>query len=526
MDDGETIAELFSFDQTINSVFAPIPRTSINSAIRREQSFQMSSGMTAPETISRLGRQLGARYIVAGTITNLGTQRLLVISIMRIDNLQQIAGDWRSYTDIGEIQDKLPEMARDIIASSRKNTSRLPRLAVLPFQTPRGDREADALSQILAVEIVRSGTYAVYPRTKTLEQIQTEYQNQYNGDTADDQAIVIGRGDNPLLALSGAVRSLGSNRRMFNVAIINVESGVQLKGDTVNYNTIEEGVEAIWALSSKLASIEYIVTNSDSFWRTLSTIDGAGPGNYTIVLNCNINTAGTQRNIRFAANNRKLITIRGDGTERIITNGNNSTLIEVPSGVTLILGNNLQLNGNNIEQSIISILGGGTLRMETGATVTGARDTGIKIGGELGDGTGASFTMNGGTISNNKARRDGGGVRVRRGTIFSMTGGTITGNESNSPSNAQGGGGVYVVGKFIMSGGNIINNRAEYGGGISIPETNDGIFIKTGGTIEKNYAGHEGRQVYTLFIGVKRNRAAGPTDNLETSKYGSSGEWE
>jgi TolB-like protein len=82
-EDGETIAELFSFDPTLNKVFAPMPRTSINRAISREQNFQLG-GMTDPDTIIAIGKQLGAQYIVAGNITRLGQHKLLVISIIRI----------------------------------------------------------------------------------------------------------------------------------------------------------------------------------------------------------------------------------------------------------------------------------------------------------------------------------------------------------------------------------------------------------------------------------------------------------
>jgi TolB-like protein len=131
--DGKTIAELFSFDSALTGVFALIPRTSINTAINREQNFQMSSGMTDPDTISRIGHQLGARYVVARSINSLGSQQLLVISIIQIEKLQQIAGDWQTYGDLGEVQDKLPQMARNIVEAYRRDTSRLRRLAVLPL---------------------------------------------------------------------------------------------------------------------------------------------------------------------------------------------------------------------------------------------------------------------------------------------------------------------------------------------------------------------------------------------------------
>ncbi|MDR2808919.1 MAG: hypothetical protein LBB43_07950, partial [Spirochaetaceae bacterium] len=39
-EDGETIAELFSFQKELTAAFTPVPRTSINIAIRNEQGFQ------------------------------------------------------------------------------------------------------------------------------------------------------------------------------------------------------------------------------------------------------------------------------------------------------------------------------------------------------------------------------------------------------------------------------------------------------------------------------------------------------
>jgi len=83
------------------------------------------------------------------------------------------------------------------VTAYQKDSSRLQKLAVLPFQMPSGDREADALAQILAIEIIRAGTYAVFPRTKTLEQLQAEYNTQSSGVTDDYSIAAIGRGDNP-----------------------------------------------------------------------------------------------------------------------------------------------------------------------------------------------------------------------------------------------------------------------------------------------------------------------------------------
>jgi hypothetical protein len=253
-EDGETIAELFSFEKDLNAVFSPVPRTSINAAVKNEQRFQMSSGMTNPDTLAALGRQLGAQYVVAGAITALGSQNLLIIAILKIDDLRQVAGDIQTYGSISEIRGKLPAMARNIIDAVKIDASGLPRLAVPPLQLAGGaDRqEADVLAQILAVHLVRSGKYAVYPRTKSLEQVQTEYGNLFGGDVADEYLPKMGMGDNPRLVLSVRARSLSSGETMFNASVINLETGRQETGGTVDYRSLDKGIRIMEELTLAL----------------------------------------------------------------------------------------------------------------------------------------------------------------------------------------------------------------------------------------------------------------------------------
>ncbi|MDR1025665.1 MAG: penicillin-binding protein activator LpoB [Treponema sp.] len=266
--EGETIAELFSFNEALNQVFSIIPRTTINRAIGVEQDFQMGTGMTDPDTIAALGKQLGANYVVAGNITKLGNRNLLIISILKIDELRQIAGDIQTYTRIEEIQDKLPSMARNIIAAVRFDPSQRDKLAVVPVEMGGNidSSVADTLAQILSIHLIRSGKYRVYPRTVTLKQVQDEYETQSSGVTADEQIVNMGRGDNPSLVLSVAARRLGE-RNMFNASIINLETGVQVIGDSVNYTTMDDGIEAMETLSQKLTSVsEYLPLDGDSSW--------------------------------------------------------------------------------------------------------------------------------------------------------------------------------------------------------------------------------------------------------------------
>jgi formylglycine-generating enzyme required for sulfatase activity len=56
---------------------------------------------------------------------------------------------------------------------------------------------------------------------------------------------------NPRLALSVTARVLG-NAHLFNAAVINLEIGIQEAGDTVNYQSIADGMSAMEELTLKL----------------------------------------------------------------------------------------------------------------------------------------------------------------------------------------------------------------------------------------------------------------------------------
>jgi hypothetical protein len=543
-EDGETIAEIFSFQKELTAVFSPVPRTSINRAIHGEQRFQMASGMTDPDTIAALGKQLGAKYVVAGAITKLGSQNLLVISILHTEDLRQIAGDIQTYTSIEEIDGKLPAMAKTIVAALKTDASNLPLLALPPVQWSGGanSREADTLAQILAVHLVRSGKYAVYPRTKSLDQVQAEYGNQFNGDTADEYLPVVGRGTNPRLVLSVTARRLGSLNK-FNAAIINLETGIQTAGESVDYRSLEDGMRVMEELALKLTGQEQraaqlkaeaeakaqaearakaeaearakaqaeaqakaqaearakaeaearmaadakagrlAVGDSASFTQAITAINNDRTGGaYTVTLNAGFTSAS----IAFAANARKTITLKGDGAARAITNNADAVLFTVPAGITLTLDNGITLNGNAKGATLVYV-DGGTLRMNAGSTVRNSQYRGVLVGSN------GTFTMTGGTITGNSVGSSsvsgyGGGVYVYGNSTFAMTGGEISRNT------AERGGGVYVDGNstFTMEGGTISGNSASNGGGVYVI----GTFTMEGGTISGNSAEGYGGGVY------------------------------
>jgi hypothetical protein len=197
------------------------------------------------------------------------------------------------------------------------------------------------------------------------------------------------------------------------------------------------------------------------------------------------------------------ITLKVNGSRQTISLSGNGSLFTVKSGVTLILDNNITLQGHSDNtDSLVKVEDGGTFIMNSGSAISGN----IVLGGSgIGGGVHVrgTFTMNNGsTISNNSVRR-GGGVYIRAGS-FVMNGGTINGNTAAAGDNGGGGvyvgvgsiftmnsgfirdnitdgdgGGVIVEGTFTMNGGVISGNKANVGGGIY----NYATFSKTGSSV-------------------------------------------
>lgn len=117
------------------------------------------------------------------------------------------------------------------------------------------------------------------------------------------------------------------------------------------------------------------------------------------------------------------------------------------SGITLDL-NGKTINRGGSGGSVITVTG--SLTLTGSGTITGGYSGGVYVDG-------GTFTMEGGTISDNYATY-GGGVAVLNGGRFTMTNGTISGNRGTV------GNGVYVEdgSTFTMTGGTIDNAVTDF----------------------------------------------------------------
>ena len=157
------------------------------------------------------------------------------------------------------------------------------------------------------------------------------------------------------------------------------------------------------------------------------------------------------------------------------------------SGSALILDNNARLGGGIYNSGSFTMSGGNIKENHSGGA-----------GGGVLNYTRGTFTMTGGLISGNGTERSGAGVCNWEGQFIMSDNAVISDNLSTDE--YGGGGGVFNFnGTFTMNGGSINNNKAPKGGGgvENYAENNYKIiFTMNGGTISGNEAGKLGGGIW------------------------------
>jgi TolB-like protein len=373
---------------------------------------------------------------------------------------------------------------------------------------------------------------------RNLALITQEMNLQLSGDVSDESAQTIGRMLGAQSIVSGTLTNMGNFYR-FRIRVINVETAAiqtQVSLDLRNdaqvafllsgsaSSTASGGTAAASSGTAAASGGTAAASGGTAAGTGTATVTGANeavlpltegtmvPGNtltekftwldrnadshntYILVVNANENIAPYVFNYSGAIN--ITIALRGDGQNRTIRLRTNGTMFTIKTHVTFVLENNITLMGHSGNNGVIVNVDGGTFKMRTGSTITGnVRTNGSGGGVYLGGGSsGGNFEMTGGTISNNTASGNGGGVFVSDYRTFNFSGGQITGNTASN------GGGVHVDnrspgGTLNMTGGIISGNTAinHRGGGVHVE---GGTFTMRGGTITGNSAKEYGGGVY------------------------------
>jgi hypothetical protein len=188
--------------------------------------------------------------------------------------------------------------------------------------------------------------------------------------------------------------------------------------------------------------------------------DGTADTDYTIVLDAGEGLA--PRELK-SGGGKLTLTLQGYGAARTVSLAETGNLFRVFEGVTLVLDENITLEGREDNTaSLVAVDSGGELIINRGAMITG------------------NIYRGGGPY--------GGGVAVQSGGSCVLNGGAITGNKVAGASGQTSGGGIVVRGTFTMNSGEITHNRAEgpFTSGAGVAVWDGGIFTMKDGKISWN----------------------------------------
>ncbi|MCL2442501.1 MAG: hypothetical protein FWD13_03450 [Treponema sp.] len=267
---------------------------------------------------------------------------------------------------------------------------------------------------------------------------------------------------------------------------------ISILQDSIYYyrvNPVFEHFEGI--LSNPVSSIGFIVPGN-SLVEKLTWISNNVISYNKYLIEIDKNETISPQTLSYSGKHDIIIIMKGKDQMRNISLSTQGPLLKVNENVTLILYDNITLNG--IEDNSYSLIhiNNGTLIMNNNVKIiNNTGGCGVRVEGD----SGGNFIMNGGEISGNTLYSNnyavlGGGVYVSDG-VFTMNNGKISGNSVNSNFYAVGGGGISILnGTFIMNGGEIYGNNANssyiaYGGGVYL---SNAIFSMNDGIISGNTA--------------------------------------
>ena len=240
--EGETIASLFSHQPALLEVFSVVTRTSAAMEALLIGHGARLTDITDSDAIANIGRLLNADYVLSGSIRRLGDRNLLIATIINVETFEQVAGSYQAYRILGEVPGFLPAMSRDMVNTTLgRGIARRENLAIIPFSRHPGISAHDAytLTQILAIELIATGRYAILPRTTVIQAAQAEQGFQAGG--SGEGMAAVGRAANADLVLNGEISMLGATN-LFAAQILRVVDGSVVIGNSRSFQVIADGI--------------------------------------------------------------------------------------------------------------------------------------------------------------------------------------------------------------------------------------------------------------------------------------------
>ena len=253
-EDGDTIARWLQGDMAKQGTFTIVDRAHVE-RIMGELKYQRE-GLTDPNTVIDIGSQLHAEYIISGHIRRLGSQNLLIVSIINLTTQEQRDGMWEIYNKKEEILSLIPRIAQELSRNSGQKKD-ADQVAIQPFEIKGAAisaEDSETLAQILACELSNTGRVTVLPRTRDIEKSVAELKEQRNWQNPLGLIGALGMGINPRYLLAGTISQYGQ-QRLFELQLLRLDSWTVIDSWKKTYERIEDGLEHMKTLAEEITGI-------------------------------------------------------------------------------------------------------------------------------------------------------------------------------------------------------------------------------------------------------------------------------
>ena len=112
-EEGDTLASIFANELSKRKVYRVLTRNSQMEKVMKELNFQRN-GLTDENTIIQIGRALNAQYVLAGNISKLGRNNVLIVSMINVETFENITGDSKSFRNIEDVIQFVPQIVNEI----------------------------------------------------------------------------------------------------------------------------------------------------------------------------------------------------------------------------------------------------------------------------------------------------------------------------------------------------------------------------------------------------------------------------
>ena len=112
-EEGDTLASMFANELSKRKVYRVLTRNSQMEKVMKELNFQRN-GLTDENTIIQIGRALNAQYVLAGNISKLGRNNVLIVSMINVETFENKTGDNKSFRNIEDVIQFVPQIVNEI----------------------------------------------------------------------------------------------------------------------------------------------------------------------------------------------------------------------------------------------------------------------------------------------------------------------------------------------------------------------------------------------------------------------------